>query len=373
MLDSVFSLCYNARVVCRNSGRMKGEERMVDKKYCMSSYLVFRYIVDDDRDFYEGTRHQIYRLIPEEKRVLVEDEREIDRALEAQLAPLRGKKFGLLLSGGMDSACLASYLGGCDAYTFRFLGGSYQHDELERAERFAARNHMRLHFVDVSWDTVQENLEEVMRHKGAPVHSIEPQILAAARQAKADGMEMMVIGDAADYVFAGMDGLHAKDWRFDEFVERYTYLKPELVLNDPADMRAPFEKYRRGEGIDFIGLMHEYADIESYASYENAFETCGMPFLDPYEILKMAKPLDLGRIRHGESKYLIRALFRMRYPEIQVPEKLPMPRPVDVYFRNWAGPTRPEFRRDLDLDALSGNQKWQLYCLERFLNMHEAV
>lgn len=27
---------------------------MVDKKYCMSSYLAFRYIEDDNRDFFEG-------------------------------------------------------------------------------------------------------------------------------------------------------------------------------------------------------------------------------------------------------------------------------------------------------------------------------
>ena len=27
---------------------------MVDKKYCMSSYMAFRYIEDDNKDFYEG-------------------------------------------------------------------------------------------------------------------------------------------------------------------------------------------------------------------------------------------------------------------------------------------------------------------------------
>ena len=27
---------------------------MIDKKYCMSSYMAFRYIEDDNKDFYEG-------------------------------------------------------------------------------------------------------------------------------------------------------------------------------------------------------------------------------------------------------------------------------------------------------------------------------
>ena len=344
---------------------------MVDKNFCMSSYLVFRYIIDDNKDFYEHTRHQKYKLIPEEKRVLVWSADDIDKALKSQFDSVRNKRLGILLSGGMDSVCLASYMENCDAYTFRFLNGNYQKDELQRAELYAKKYNLRLHYVDISWDTVQNNLETVIKTKGAPVHSIEPQILAAAKQAKEDGIEMMVIGDAADYVFGGMDGLHAKDWTFDEFVERYTYLKPELVLNDPVDMSPAFEKYRKGNDIDFIALMHEYADIESYASYENAFDACEMPFIDPYEVLKMAEPLDLNRIRNGESKYLMRDLFRLKYPEIPVPQKLPMPRPVDDYFKEWRGPKRPEFKKNIDMNKFTGNQKWQLFCLEKFLEMNE--
>ncbi len=345
---------------------------MIDKNYCMSSYLVFRYIVDDNKDFFEGVKHQIYKPVLEDKRILVWNEQDIDRALYEQFAVVRGKKLGILLSGGIDSACLASYLSGGDAYTFRFFDGNYQKDELERAEYYARKYNLTLHYVDIGWETVQNNLNDVMSKKGAPVHSIEPQILAAAKQAKKDGIEMMIIGDAADYVFAGMDGLHAKDWTFNEFVERYTYLKPEDVLINPIDMSFVFEKYRQGEMIDFIGFMHEYADIESYASYKNAFEACNVPYLDPYEVLKMAEPLDLRRIRNGEPKYLVRALFKMKYPELSVPQKLPMPRPVNEYFKTWKGPTRPEFCKNINMAKFTGNQKWQLYCLERFLDMHDS-
>lgn len=345
---------------------------MVDKEFCMSSFLVFRYIIDDNKDFFEHTHHQIYNLIPDEKRVLVWNAYDIDKAIKTEFDSVRNKRLGILLSGGMDSACLASYMEGCDAYTFRFLNGNYQKDELERAECYAHKYNLTLHYVDISWNTVQINLESVIKAKGAPVHSIEPQILAAAKVAKEDGIEMMVIGDAADYVFGGMDGLHAKNWTFEEFIERYAYLKPEQVLNDPVDMLPAFEKYRKGTGIDFISLMHEYADIESYASYENAFNACAMPFIDPYEVLKMAEPLDLSRIRNGESKYLIRDLFRMKYPEIPIPQKLPMPRPVDEYFKKWSGPKRTEFKTNLDMNKFSGNQKWQMYALERFLEMNEC-
>lgn len=346
---------------------------MVNKEYCMSSFLAFRYVVDDDKEFFDNVKHQVYSLIPENKRILVNDEYDVDRELEKQIEVIRNKKVGILLSGGMDSACLASYLSGCEAYTFRFLDGKYQSDELARAELFAQKYGLILHYVDINWDTVNSNLEAVMKHKGAPVHSIEPQICQAALQAKADGVEIMVIGDAADYVFGGMDGLHAKDWTYEEFKTRCMYVNPNDVLNESYDMDYAFSKYKVGEkGIDFIGLMHEYTDIESYASYENAFETAGMDFIDPYEILKMSQPLDLSRVRNGESKYIIRALFKMKYPDIPVPQKNPMPRPVDEYFRNWTGPSRVEFRKDIDMSKYSGNQKWLMYCLEKFLNMYDG-
>jgi hypothetical protein len=61
----------------------------------------------------------------------------------------------------------------------------------------------------------------------------------------------------------------------------------------------------------------------------------------------------------------------MRYPDIPVPSKVPMPRPVDSYFSSWQGPQREEFRKDIQISDYSGNQKWQLWCLERFLDIYE--
>ena len=61
----------------------------------------------------------------------------------------------------------------------------------------------------------------------------------------------------------------------------------------------------------------------------------------------------------------------MKYPGIPVPEKVPMPRPVDQYFADWRGPIRPEFLSNLDMNQFTGNQKWLLYCLERFLNLYD--
>ena len=182
----------------------------------------------------------------------------------------------------------------------------------------------------------------------------------------------MFVGESSDLVFGGMDKLLAKDWTMKEFQERYTFTKPEDVLKNPIDMSYVFERYQKGDKFDFMTFMDEIFSVESSSSYLNAFAIAQMPYCDPYAHLKMAEPLDLNRVRKGEPKYLIRELMAKRYPEISVPNKNPMPRPVDKYFENWTGPTRKEFKKGLDMSKFTGNQKWQMWCLERWLNMNES-
>lgn len=348
---------------------------MIDKDYCMSSYLAFRYIEREDADFYPGLKHRNFKPIPETERIPVETSAQIGEQIESQVAQLRERnKLGILLSGGMDSAIVASYMSGCDAYTFRFAGGEIQKEELARAEYYARNRGLKLHYVDIDWNTVQRHLDACMEAKAAPVHSIEPQILQGALQAQADGVTMMLVGESSDLIFGGMDQLLSRDWTVEAFARRYTFLDPAAALRKPVDTAYLFERYRLDGGrIDFLRFMDDVFSNESSGSYWNAFGVAGMPYYDPYARLKMADPLDLNRVRNGEPKYLVRGLMAQRYPEIPVPDKIPMPRPVDAYFKDWKGVTRPEFRADIDYDGLTGNQKWQLYCLERFLDIHEKA
>lgn len=46
---------------------------MIDKSYCMSSYLSLRYVEDDDKQFFEGLRHQVYKQQPCERKEFRED------------------------------------------------------------------------------------------------------------------------------------------------------------------------------------------------------------------------------------------------------------------------------------------------------------
>lgn len=345
---------------------------MVNKNFCMSSYLAFRYIERKDMEFYDGMKHELIPVPDESRLTYVHTVADIDREIQKVFDNLKGEKLGICLSGGMDSAILASYMRGCDAYTFRFLGGEYQKEELARAEYYAQYYGLNLHYVDIDWNTVKDNLTVVMRAKNAPVHSIEPQLYQAAMQAKADGVTRMIVGESSDLIFGGMDQLLSQDWTLADFQKRYTFLEPAKVLKEAEDMSYLYERYRKdGDKIDFLKFMDDVFSIESSSSYYNAFGVAEMPYTDPYALLRMADELDLYRVRHGEPKYLIRELMHQKYPEIPVPNKVPMPRPVDAYFKNWEGPKRKEFKENLDMSEFTGNQKWQMYCLEQFLNLYE--
>lgn len=344
------------------------------KDFCLSSYMAFRYIWKEDMDFAEGFHHSLY--LPLRERIPVGTAAEIDRQIRLQTEALYQKysSIGILLSGGMDSANLAAYLKpGSHAYTFTTEASGVFDQDLERASAYCAKWGLKHHLVPISMDDYKKYTTPVMRHKFAPVHSIEPQIYKAALQAKEDGVQLMLVGESADLIFGGMDKLISPVWTFDGFVKRYTFLEPALVLKNPVDQTPLYEKYRVGkDGIDHFRFMDEVFAIESSSSYMNAFGAAWLPYYDPYAKLVMRDPLDMERVRGGEPKYLVRELYAMKYPEREIPDKIPMPRPVDAVFEGWKGPERPEFRRDIPMQSLTGNQKWQLWCAEQFLNLLES-
>lgn len=345
---------------------------MIDKNYCLSSYMAFRYIWKDGVDFCEGFQHKNYCPVNSSEHIGVSTSEDIEREIQKQFDVLYGKydNIGILLSGGMDSANLAAYLKpGSHAYTFVSDTGVFDVD-LERARKYCAKWKLNHHLVDITFEDFKKYTPLVMRHKFAPVSSIEAQIYKAAEMGKSDGVQLMIVGESADLIFGGMDKLISPQWTFDAFAKRYTFLEPSLVLENPVDQSELYERYRTGaDSIDYMRFMDEVFSIESSSSYLNAFGAAWMPYYDPYAKLVMSKPLDMERVRKGEPKYLVRGLYALKYPELEIPFKLPMPRPVDAIFKNWEGPKRAEFRKDIPMDKLTGNQKWQLWCAEQFLNM----
>lgn len=344
-------------------------KKIIDKEYCMSSFLAFRYIARQDVIFGEGIEHVEFRPVPDSEKIACKTIRDIENSICEQLKDINPQKTALLLSGGIDSGILASYMPkGTVAYTVS-SPASVSKLEIERASMVCREYGLQHRIVEVTWEDYDKCMDVLMRHDGCPVFANEPQVYTLAKKIQEDGFDTIVIGDNADMAFGGMDRMLSKDWSFDEWVKRYTYVNPEQVLIAPASVMDVYERYRTGKNdINYLKFIDEIFSASSSGAYINAFDCLGMGYLDPYAVMKMAEPLDLKRVRSGDSKYLLRELYRARFPEFEVPEKIAMARAVDVWLADWKGPKREEFKKDC-IEGMTGEQKFLVYSLERFLNI----
>ncbi len=345
---------------------------MIDKDLCMSRFLAFRYIEEEDLNFFPGLSHSVWKRPADSDLHVVESADDIERAIRKELdAFFVPGRTAICLSGGIDSAILASYLPrGTKAYTFRCVADGAV-NETEQAARYATAYGLDHEVIDMHWEDFEKLTPELLRHDGVPFHSIEVQLLKAARHAKAEGFDHLILGESADGVFGGLDGLLSRDWSIEELMNRYSFVRPELALKNPVSVRDVFARYNGADGImDIEAFIHGVFCIESSCSYLHAFELAGIHALMPYGRMRMAAPLDIARVRRGESKYLLRELFARRYHDMPVPKKIPMPRATAQWFASWRGPTRPEFIPECQRN-MTGDQKWLVWCLERFLNAYE--
>lgn len=344
-------------------------KKIVDKNYCMSSFLAFRYVAREDMVFGEGIEHEEFKPLSDSEKIACKSIRDIEDCIKMQLKNINTEKAALLLSGGIDSGILASYMPeGTVAYTVSSPAGVAQM-EIERAARVCRKYGLEHRIVEVTWEDYDACMDKLMLHDGCPVFANEPQVYSLSKKIKEDGFDTVIIGDNADMAFGGMDRMLSKDWSFDEWVDRYTFVSPEKVLVSPSNVTDVYERYRTGENsIDFIKFISEVFATSSSGAYINAFDCLGIGYLDPYAIMKMAEPLDLKRVRSGDSKYLLRELYRERFPEFEVPEKIAMARAVDVWLADWEGPKRKEFKKNC-IEGMTGEQKFLVYSLERFLNL----
>ena len=342
---------------------------MIDKDYCMSSYLMYRYIFDENKSFSKDKPVNIIDLDFERRPVKTADDL-LEAISDIVKKTSENGNTALALSGGIDSAILAKFMPkGSKAYTFRcVVPGKKVTDESEQAAIWADVNSLDHRIIDIQWEDIESAVDLLMKHKGAPIHSIEAQIYLAAIRAKSEGVTNFIFGENADIIYGGMNGLLQKDWHFGEFVDRYMYVNPYYVLKNPQIILEPFREFEKDGRIDGHAFINQYFRQEALGTYNNACQTADINFVGPYSLTYMDVPMDYTRIRSGETKYIIREAFKKLYPNADMPSKIPMPRPVNEWFENWDGPKRNEFIPHCT-DEMSGDQKWMVWALERFLNL----
>lgn len=344
----------------------------LDSTWASSAFLALRWLPEPDRGWTEGFVPE-WPAIGTMNQTPVGSASEIDAALRQRLlADSAEGRTGILLSGGIDSAILARMLpAGTSAFCIRYSAPGAV-DESTMARIYAELCDLDLEVLDVTWDDHVALSGALMRHKKAPLHPVEVGLYVAARAAADRGLETLVVGNGADSTFGGMDKLLAKEWLFDEFAARYTFVEPASALRDPVSMRGEFEKYRTGEGIDVPRFLKRTHGLGIVQAFDNALGAAGTRAIAPYEHVKLSGELDLARVRAGEPKYLLQELFRNLYPTLDPPRKIPFARPMDVWLKDWRGPGNRVFRSDLDIESFDGEQKWLLWVLDAFLDLVEA-
>lgn len=346
----------------------KSKKIIVDKNYCMSSFLTFRTVVDHSKCFFKGESPRFFKndIVKEP----VYDSWGLEKSLSNQMNTLTNDgKAALALSGGIDSAILAKFMPkGSTVYTFKcVVPGKEVTNEVPYAKAYADECGLVQKVIEITWDDMEKYAPILMRHKGAPIHSIEVQIYKAALQAKEDGFERLIFGESADVNYAGLSGLMSRDWTLEEFIERYSFVDVKKVLKEYMEIREPFMKYLQDGFINVHEFIRNELFVEAMGSYENACGCAGIEFCAPYGNTYMACDLDIERVRAGENKYLIREVFNRLYNGFKVREKLPMPRPTAEWLKDWEGPKAPEFIPNCQA-GMTGDQKWMIWALEQYVS-----
>ena len=336
--------------------------------FCLSSCVAFRYVAKEGVYWRE-------RIIPDFPKIMKKDQKGVtddDEIIDVFSSQIKNdENTGILLSSGIDSAILASFLPeGAKAYTVKFVADGAI-DESIGASMFAKRMNLNHKIVDVTWDDYLNSMDLLMKRKKSPLHAIEVALYKTAMVARQDGVNKLIVGNGADSTFGGMDKLLSKDWTFEEFIKRYNFVEPSSVLRKYEDIHEIYLPYKNGNGInvpDFLKTVHGLGIVQAF---NNAIEAAGCSVVVPYESLFLNAPLDLNRIRNNESKYILRKVFLKRFPGFSIPDKIPFARPMEQWLANWEGPKRQEFLDQIDIKGFSGDQKWIIYCLERFMDMFE--
>jgi hypothetical protein len=336
---------------------------------CLSYYLALRYLPFDGMEWLPGIGPSLPPDVAASQ-IPVDTADEVHAALRDMVEKAAAQnRLGILLSGGIDSAILAAYLPpGAKAYTIDFTAVSGA-PEADRARRYADAYRLDWKTVPVSWSDYETVEPALMRSKKAPLHAVEVALHQAARAARADGITHLLVGNGADSTFGGMDKLLSRDWSYDDFVRRYTFIDPAAALKNPVDTRPVFEPYRRGDLIDFVGFLKHVHGVGIIQAFQNSMAGTGLTLVEPFENLKLKAPLDLDRIRRGEPKYVLYDLFARLYPRLEAPRKVPFARPMDEWLAAYPGPAQPEFLDGLAMENFTGDQKYLLRGLDRFTAM----
>jgi len=210
------------------------------------------------------------------------------------------KKWGLYLSGGLDSsvvACIAAelYKEPVDAFTVGIEGSEDIEFAREVAERIGAKHHVYTYDVEEMLEIVPKVIYHLESFDSAFVRSSIPNYLAA-KLARGQGMEIMLTGEGSDEIFAG-----------------YDYLKDIDSSKKITDELHKLVKKMHGTGLERVNRMNAAFGME-----------CRLPFLSQHLVERvMNYPLEwkLKGDEEGVDKWILRECYSRDLSDVAWREK----------------------------------------------------
>jgi len=185
------------------------------------------------------------------------------------------EKIAVTISGGVDSSLIAAMLRKIypNKELYSYCAGFYGDDEFEYARIVAQDNnfiHSEFRLGKEDFLEKKSLLKELIKFKAAPLHPNELPLAYIEKEAKKDGMDIVLCGEGADDIFGGygqnfrmyMNYEHKESF-FKFLLDRYRYFSLE-------DRKIIKEKYLVNDfelTINSLNLEHLNFDIRNWAIY----------------------------------------------------------------------------------------------------------
>src|SRR5574344_377211 len=129
----------------------------VDKKYCMSSFLMYRAIVDETKCFTKEYIPSHFKV--DFPRIPIANSFELESTMKDLMKEWTADgKSALALSGGIDSAVLAKFMPkGSKVYTFQcIVPGKEVTNEVPQASKYVKKCGLEHEIVKIYWEDMEK-------------------------------------------------------------------------------------------------------------------------------------------------------------------------------------------------------------------------
>lgn len=336
-------------------------------KKCVGCFLRYRSLPHEISPFPEKKIYSM-GITPN---VEIHDENDFLTFLDSYMQMIDFNKTGIMLSGGIDSVMLASYMPrGSYAFTIEYpeMEGV---DEAERAKYYADKFGLKLIKVPVTFEDVLKYQDALMEAKGQPLATIEIGIYKISLEAKKYGLDSLLTGMGGDGLFGGFFNLLSKDWKNEEFVKRFTYVEPSLVMKKPIDTLSFFEKYYGQPFYNMNGFLDDIESEYTLSYFLNPTQTAGIKLLSPYEHCIRKFEIDRETFKVGLEKILLRKSFYKHCGFEFEGRKFAFPRPTEYWLKLYDEKLDDMFFEDSYNRLKTPEQKWVLFTTNHFVKLNK--